>query len=82
MHFPVSGVTTAFWLPPLVAFGISYISSLGGLSGSLLLLPFQMSVLGFATPAVTSTNLIFNIISTPGGIFVYMKEKRLFLKAR
>jgi len=77
MYFPVSGVTTSFWQPPLVAFGIAFISSLGGLSGSVLLLPFQMSVLGFTTPAVSPTNLVFNIVSTPGGIYVYLKEKRL-----
>ena len=34
---------------------------MGGVSGAFLLLPFQVSVLGFTSPAVSPTNLIFNI---------------------
>ena len=66
MTFPVSGVETAPWIPPLVACVISFFTSMGGVSGAFLLLPFQMSVLGFVSPAVTPTNLVFNIIGIPG----------------
>jgi uncharacterized membrane protein YfcA len=31
------------WIPPLVAFVISFFTSMGGVSGAFLLLPFQMS---------------------------------------
>jgi uncharacterized protein len=79
MHltFPISGVQTYFWLPPLTAFCISFFTSMAGISGAFLLLPFQISVLGFHSPAVSSTNLIFNIVATPGGIWRFLREKRL-----
>ncbi len=77
MNFPVSGVETPFWVPPLVALVVSFFSSMGGISGAVLLLPFQMSVLGFTSPAVSSTNLVFNIVAIPGGIYRYAREGRL-----
>ena len=36
-HFPVSGVETWLWLPPLVAFVLSFFSSMVGISGAFLL---------------------------------------------
>jgi uncharacterized protein len=39
-----------------------------GVSGAVLLLPAQTSVLGLSGPAVSSTNLLFNVVSTPGGL--------------
>ena len=51
MEFTVSGVTIAPWVPPVVAFVISFFTSMGGVSGAFLLLPFQMSVLGYTTPS-------------------------------
>jgi uncharacterized membrane protein YfcA len=74
--FPLSGVETSILIPPLVAFGISFFTSMGGISGAFLLLPFQMSVLGFTSPAVTSTNFLFNVTGTPGGVYRYAKECR------
>lgn len=71
--FPVSGVTTSIFLPPLVAFVISALTSLGGVSGAFILLPFQMSYLGFTSPAVTSTNFVFNIVAIPSGVYRYFK---------
>jgi len=75
--FPVSGVETYWWLPGLVAFGVSFFTSMGGLSGAFLLLPFQVSVLGFNTPAVSPTNLIYNVFAIPGGVYRYIHEKRM-----
>jgi len=77
MHFPVSGVDTPLWLPPLTAFVVSYFTSMGGLSGAFLLLPFQVSVLGFTSPAVSPTNLLFNIVAIPSGVYRYFHEGRL-----
>jgi uncharacterized membrane protein YfcA len=74
--FPISGVETSILIPPLVAFGISFFTSMGGLSGAFLLLPFQMSVLGFTSPSVTSTNFLFNVTGTPGGVYRYARERR------
>jgi len=75
--FPISNVETYLFIPVVVAFAISFLTSMGGISGAFLLLPFQVSVLGFTAPAVSSTNFLFNIIGTPGGVFRYSKEKRL-----
>ena len=74
--FPLSGVETFILIPPLVAFGISFFTSMGGISGAFLLLPFQMSVLGFTSPSVTSTNFLFNVTGTPGGVYRYARERR------
>ncbi len=74
--FPVSEVETFVLIPPLVAFGISFFTSMGGISGAFLLLPFQMSALGFTSPAVTSTNFLFNVTGTPGGVYRYARECR------
>lgn len=76
-YFPVSGVTTSIFIPPLVAFVISFFTSMGGLSGAFLLLPFQMSILNFTTPSVSSTNLLFNIIAIPSGVYRYIREGRM-----
>lgn len=77
MHFPVSGVDCPFWLPPLVAFLVALVTTPAGVSGAFLLLPFQMSVLGFVSPAVTPTNLIYNVVAVPGGVARYIKENRM-----
>ncbi len=65
------------WVPPLVAFGISLFTSTGGVSGAFLLLPFQMSYLGFTSPSVSSTNQLFNIVAIPSGVYRYIKEGRM-----
>jgi uncharacterized membrane protein YfcA len=77
MHFPVSGVDVAWWVPPLVAFGVSLVTSTGGVSGAFLLLPFQMSVLGFTSPAVSATNQLFNVVAIPSGVVRYVREGRM-----
>jgi len=75
--FPVSGVETSMLLPPLVAFVISFFCSMAGITGAFLILPFQMSVLGFTSPSVSATNFLYNVIGTPGGIVRYMREGRM-----
>jgi uncharacterized membrane protein YfcA len=77
MTFPVSGVETAVWIPPLVGMVISFFTSMGGISGAFLILPFQMSVLGFTTPAVTPTNLVFNVVGIPSAVYRYFREGRM-----
>lgn len=77
VYFPVSGVHTWLWLPPLVAFIISFFSSMVGVSGAFLLLPFQMSVLNFTSPAVSATNLVFNLVAIPSGVWRYVREGRM-----
>ncbi|MFB3826889.1 MAG: sulfite exporter TauE/SafE family protein [Bryobacteraceae bacterium] len=36
-----------------------------------------MSVLGFVSPAVSPTNLLYNVVALPGGIYRYMREGRM-----
>lgn len=78
MDFPVSGIRTSILLPPLVALLVSSFTSMAGVSGAFILLPFQISVLGFTSPAVSSTNFVYNIVSIPSGVYRYFREGRLF----
>lgn len=48
-----------------------------GVSGAFLMVPFQMSVLGYVTPSVSATNLVFNLVAIPGGVWRYAQEKRV-----
>ena len=77
MYFPVANIEINPLLPPAVAFAISFFTSMGGVSGAFLLLPFQMSILGFTSPAVSATNQLFNIVAIPSGVYRYMKEGRM-----
>lgn len=77
MLFEVSGVVTPIWLPPLAAFVISFFTSMVGISGAFLLLPFQMSVLGYVSPSVSATNLVFNLVAIPSGVWRYAREGRM-----
>jgi len=77
MFFPTAGITVDPWIPPLVAFAISFFTSMAGVSGAFLLLPFQMSFLGFTSPSVSATNHLFNIVAIPSGVYRYLKEGRM-----
>jgi len=76
--FPVAGIKTYLFIPPMVAFSISFFTSMAGISGAFLILPFQVSVLGFISPSVSATNFLYNVVGTPGGILRYVREKRMF----
>jgi uncharacterized membrane protein YfcA len=77
VHFPVSGVEVNPLLPLLAAFAVSALTAPAGVSGAFLLLPFQVSVLGFTSPAVSPTNLVYNVVATPGGVYRYVREERV-----
>ncbi|MBI5739223.1 MAG: sulfite exporter TauE/SafE family protein [Nitrospirae bacterium] len=77
VFFPVSGVKISLLVPPLVALCISFFTSMGGVSGAFLLLPFQMSVLKYTSPSVSATNFVFNIVAIPSGVYRYIKEGRM-----
>jgi uncharacterized protein len=53
---------------------ISAVASPAGVSGAVLLLPFQVSVLGTPSPAVTPTNLLYNVIAAPGALYRYWRQ--------
>ncbi|MEW6570740.1 MAG: sulfite exporter TauE/SafE family protein [Nitrospirota bacterium] len=75
--FPISGVKTYVFVPPFVALVVSFFTSMGGVSGAFLLLPFQMSMLNFTSPSVSATNFVFNIVAIPSGVYRYLKEGRM-----
>lgn len=77
MFFPVAGIEVHPLVPPLVAFGVSFFASMGGISGAFLLLPFQMSALGYTNPSVSATNQFYNVVAIPSGVYRYIKEKRM-----
>ncbi len=60
-----------------MAFVISFFTSMGGVSGAFLLLPFQMSALGYVNPSVSATNQLFNVVAIPSGVYRYCKEGRM-----
>jgi uncharacterized membrane protein YfcA len=61
----------------LCGFLLAALTTPAGVSGAVLLLPVQVSVLGVPSPAVTPTNLLFNVIAVPGGLLQFWREKRL-----
>ncbi|MBI9111124.1 sulfite exporter TauE/SafE family protein [Maridesulfovibrio ferrireducens] len=77
MYFPVAGIEVNPLVPPLVAFVVSFFTSMGGVSGAFLLMPFQMSFLGYTSPSVSATNQLFNIVAIPSGVLRYIREGRM-----
>jgi uncharacterized protein len=60
----------------VAAFVVATLASPVGVSGAVLLLPFQVSVLGTPSPAVTPTNLLYNIVATPGALYRYWRQQQ------
>lgn len=77
MYFEVAGITVNPLIPPLIAFLISVFTSTGGVSGAFIILPFQVSVLGFTSPAVSATNQLYNVVAIPSGVLRYIREGRM-----
>lgn len=50
---------------------VATVTTPAGVSGAVLLLPVQVSILGVPSPAVTATNLLYNVIATPSGLLRY-----------
>ncbi|WP_024755795.1 sulfite exporter TauE/SafE family protein [Streptomyces exfoliatus] len=56
---------------------ISTVTAPVGVSGAVFLLPVQLSVLGVPSPAVTPTNLLFNVVAGPGALWRYHRDGAL-----
>src|SRR6266853_3813030 len=56
------------------AYVVAAVATPAGISGAVLLLPFQVSVLGTPSPAVTPTNLLYNVVATPGALYRYWRQ--------
>jgi len=60
-----------------IAFCIALVTAPVGVSGAVFLLPVQLSVLDVPNPSVTPTNLLYNVVATPGALLRYAREGRL-----
>ncbi|MEU0479215.1 sulfite exporter TauE/SafE family protein [Streptosporangium sp. NPDC006013] len=56
---------------------IAVVTTPVGVSGAVFLLPFQLSVLSVPNPAVTPTNLLFNVVAGPGALLRYRRRGHL-----
>jgi uncharacterized protein len=56
------------------AYVIAVLSTPAGISGAVLLLPFQVSILGTPSPSVTPTNLLYTEVATPGALYRYWRQ--------
>ena len=56
---------------------IAVVTAPVGVSGAVFLLPVQLSVLGVPSPAVTPTNLLFNVVAGPGALVRYRRTGHL-----
>jgi uncharacterized membrane protein YfcA len=61
----------------LIAFAIAVLTTPVGVSGAVFLVPVQVSVLSTPSPAVTPTNLLYNLIAIPGALVRFQREGRL-----
>ena len=77
MYFSTAGIEVFPLIPLGAAFVVSFFASMGGFSGAFLLLPFQMSVLGFTNVSVSPTNQLYNVFANPAGFWRYYREGRM-----
>ena len=56
------------------SFTVATVASPAGVSGAVVLLPFQVGVLGTPSPSVTPTNLLYNVVATPGALYRYRRQ--------
>jgi uncharacterized membrane protein YfcA len=71
---PVLGAGWTEVVALVAAYVIAVLATPAGISGAVLLLPFQVSVLGTPSPAVTPTNLLYNVVATPGALYRYWRQ--------
>jgi uncharacterized protein len=53
---------------------IAMVTTPVGVSGAVFLLPAQLSLLNVPSPAVTPTNLLFNVVAVPGALVRYRRQ--------
>ena len=58
----------------IAAYLIALVTTPAGISGAVLLPPLQVTVLATPSPAVTPTNLLYNVVSTPGALYRYRRQ--------
>jgi len=60
----------------VAGYAIAVLATPAGISGAVLLLPFQVRVLGVPSLVATPTNLLFNVIATPGALYRYWRQNQ------
>ncbi|MEE1817844.1 MULTISPECIES: sulfite exporter TauE/SafE family protein [unclassified Streptomyces] len=65
------------WAGLVAGLVISVVTAPVGVSGAVFLLPVQLSVLGVPSPAVTPTNLLYNVVAGPGALWRYRRDGAL-----
>lgn len=67
-----------WWLGgPLAGLLIALVTAPVGVSGAVFLLPVQLSVFAVPSPAVTPTNLLFNVVAGPGALWRHRRTGAL-----
>ena len=56
---------------------ISTLTAPVGVSGAAFLMPVQLDLLRVPSPAATPTNLLFNVVATPGALLRYRAQGQL-----
>ncbi|MGN9759961.1 TSUP family transporter [Streptomyces sp. SD31] len=56
---------------------IAMVTAPVGVSGAVFLLPVHLSVFGVPNPAITPTNLLFNVVAGPGALWRYRRDGAL-----
>src|SRR3954452_22359633 len=64
-------------LGALIAFAIATVSTPVGVSGAVFLVPVQVSVLSVPNPALTPTNLLYNLVAIPGALREFARDGRI-----
>ena len=64
-------------LGALIAFWLAAVCTPVGVSGAVFLVPVQVSLLHTPSPAVTPTNLLYNLIAIPGALLAFHGQGRL-----
>ncbi len=60
----------------VIAFVVAVVTTPVGVSGAVFLLPIQLSLLHVPSPALTPTNLLYNVVATPGAIVRFYRGGR------
>lgn len=64
-------------LGAVIALAVAMFTAPVGVAGAVFLVPFQVSVLNVPSPAVTPTNLLYNLVAIPGALAQFHRQGRL-----
>jgi uncharacterized membrane protein YfcA len=64
-------------LGAVIALAVATFTTPVGVSGAVFLVPVQVSVLHVPSPAVTPTNLLYNLVAIPGALAQFHRQGRL-----